>query len=120
MLMAELPQALRQFDLSYLDNGIVFSEGWDFPIDHMDGILERSTHLAVRPVECEPAQDGVEYRCHVVGLGKRSPAQLKVRALIEFPISWNKTEVKVLGVAGYDRQYIPMCSCLVSPFTESL
>ncbi|GFY38746.1 transposase [Trichonephila inaurata madagascariensis] len=45
-----------------------------FPIDHMDEILERNTHLAVRPAECEVAQDGVEYCGHVVGLGKRSPA----------------------------------------------
>ncbi|GFY59815.1 hypothetical protein TNIN_197151 [Trichonephila inaurata madagascariensis] len=50
MLMAELPQVHEQFDLSYLDNVVVFSDGCEFPIDHMDGILERNTHLAVRPV----------------------------------------------------------------------
>ncbi|GFW49914.1 uncharacterized protein TNCV_2314961 [Trichonephila clavipes] len=47
-------------------------KGWDFPIDHMDGILELNTHLAVRPAEFELAQDGVEYCSHVVGLGKQS------------------------------------------------
>ncbi|GFW96550.1 retrovirus-related Pol polyprotein from transposon 297 [Trichonephila clavipes] len=101
-------------------NVVVFSEGWDFPIDHIDAILKRNIRLVVRPAECELTQDGVEYRGHVVELGKWSPAQLKVRAIIDFQISRNKTEVKVLGVAGYDRQYIPICSCLVAPFTESL
>ncbi|GFX14083.1 uncharacterized protein TNCV_612881 [Trichonephila clavipes] len=86
MLMAELPQGHEKFDLSYFDNVVVFSEGWDFPIDHMDGILELNTHLAVRPAEFELAQDGVEYCSHVVGLGKQSPAQLKVRAIIDFSI----------------------------------
>ncbi|GFV39426.1 uncharacterized protein TNCV_1231251 [Trichonephila clavipes] len=45
MLMAELPQGHEKFDLSYFDNVVVFSEGWDFPIDHMDGILELNTHI---------------------------------------------------------------------------
>ncbi|GFV40116.1 hypothetical protein TNCV_31751 [Trichonephila clavipes] len=49
MLMTELPPRHEKFDLSYLDNRIVFSEFWDFQIDDVDGILERNTHLAVRP-----------------------------------------------------------------------
>ncbi|GFT33078.1 uncharacterized protein TNCV_4368001 [Trichonephila clavipes] len=51
--MPELPREYKKFDLSYLDNVVDFSEGWDFPIDHMDGILELNTHLAVRPAEFE-------------------------------------------------------------------
>ncbi|GFT02532.1 hypothetical protein TNCV_1487491 [Trichonephila clavipes] len=43
----------------------------------MDAILERNMRLEVRPAEFELAQDGVEYCSHVVGLGKKSPAQLK-------------------------------------------
>ncbi|GFS97797.1 uncharacterized protein TNCV_2017761 [Trichonephila clavipes] len=54
--------------------------GWDFPIDHMNATLERNIRLVVRSAECELAQDGVEYRGHVVGLVKRSPAQSKFRA----------------------------------------
>ncbi|GFW45841.1 retrovirus-related Pol polyprotein from transposon 17.6 [Trichonephila clavipes] len=107
MLMAELPQGHEKFDLSYFDNVVVFSESWDFPIDHMDGILELNTHLAVRLAKFELAQDDVEYCGHVVGLGKQSPAQLKARTMIDFSILRYKTQVKVWG---YDRQYIPMFS----------
>ncbi|GFV35905.1 uncharacterized protein TNCV_2866641 [Trichonephila clavipes] len=81
-VMPELSREYKKFDLSYLDNVVVFSEGWDFPIDHMDGILELNTHLAVRPAEFELAQDGVEYCCYVVGLGKQSPTQLKSKELL--------------------------------------
>ncbi|GFU11313.1 retrovirus-related Pol polyprotein from transposon 17.6 [Trichonephila clavipes] len=115
--MTKLPQGHEKFDLSYLDNVVVFS---DFPIDHMDAILERNTRLAVRPAECELAQNGVEYRGHIVGSGKRSPAKLKVWAIIDFSISRYKTQVKVLGLERYDRQYIPMFSRLVTPVTETL
>ncbi|GFX55190.1 uncharacterized protein TNCV_1156471 [Trichonephila clavipes] len=83
----ELPREYKKFDLSYLHNVVAFSEGWDFPIDHMDAILERNMRLAVRPAEFELAQDGVEYCGYVVWLGKQSPAQLKVRAIIDFSIS---------------------------------
>ncbi|GFT23332.1 hypothetical protein TNCV_2016241 [Trichonephila clavipes] len=85
----------------------MFTEGWDFPIDHMDGILELNTLLAVRLAKFELAQDDVEYCGHVVGLGKQSPAQLKARTMIDFSILRYKTQVKVLG---YERQYIPMFS----------
>ncbi|GFT43130.1 hypothetical protein TNCV_5119831 [Trichonephila clavipes] len=53
----------------------------------MDAILERNMRLVVSPAEFELAQDGVEYCGYVVGLGKQSPAQLKVRAIIDFSIS---------------------------------
>ncbi|GFX31222.1 retrovirus-related Pol polyprotein from transposon 17.6 [Trichonephila clavipes] len=115
-VMPELPREYKKFDLSYLHNVVVFSEGWNFPIDHMDALLERNMRLAVRPAEFELAQDGVEY-CGHVGLGKQSPAQLKVRAILDFSISRYKTQVNVLG---YDRQYIPMFSRLVTPVTETL
>ncbi|GFU36010.1 uncharacterized protein TNCV_4191201 [Trichonephila clavipes] len=88
----------------------------DFPIDHMDGILELNTHLAVRLAKFELAQDDVEYCGHVVGLGKQSPAQLKARTMIYFSILRYKTQVKVLG---YERQYIPMFSRLAVNFVTS-
>ncbi|GFW56341.1 uncharacterized protein TNCV_2088501 [Trichonephila clavipes] len=88
ILTAELLQKLGiccplRVPLRLKNSFYCFSRGLGlFPIDHIDEILERNTHLAVRPAECELAQDGVEYRGHVVGLGKWSPAQLKVKALI--------------------------------------
>ncbi|GFT25247.1 transposable element Tcb1 transposase [Trichonephila clavipes] len=86
--MPELPREYKKFDLSYLHNVGVFSEGWDFPIDQEGGgPMERNLRLAVRPAEFELAQEGVEYCGYVVGLGKQSPAQLKVRAIIDFSIS---------------------------------
>ncbi|GFY43848.1 uncharacterized protein TNIN_163891 [Trichonephila inaurata madagascariensis] len=117
--MTYLPPAKREIEceLRHVVSKPVVSPGH---LDREKYFLEGNTRLAVRLAECEVAQDGVEYCGHVVGLGKRSPTQLKVRALIHISISRYKTQVKVLGVAGYDRQYIPMFSCLVAPFTESL
>ncbi|GFX70391.1 hypothetical protein TNCV_249131 [Trichonephila clavipes] len=55
------------------------------------------------------------------GLGKRSPAQLKVQTILDFPVPRNKIQVRAfLGIAGYYRQYIPMFSSLAAPLTELL
>ncbi|GFW29111.1 retrovirus-related Pol polyprotein from transposon 17.6 [Trichonephila clavipes] len=54
-------------------------------------------------------------------LGKRSPAQLKVQTILDFPVPRTKTQVRAfLGIAGYYRQYIPMFSSLAAPLTELL
>ncbi|GFU66344.1 retrovirus-related Pol polyprotein from transposon 297 [Trichonephila clavipes] len=118
--MPELPREYKKFDLLCLDNVVIFSESADYPINHINKTLEQNARLTIEPVRRKFVQDSVKYLGYVVGLERRSFAQLKVETREIFPISRNKTEVKVLGVAGYDRQYIPMCSCLVAPFTESL
>ncbi|GFY48534.1 uncharacterized protein TNIN_498271 [Trichonephila inaurata madagascariensis] len=117
--MTYLPPTEREIEceLRHVVSKPVVSAGH---LDLEKYFLEGNTRLAVRPAECELVQDGVEYRGHVVGLGKQSSAQLKVRAIIDLSISRYKTQVKVLGLAEYYRQYIPMFSCLVTPVTETL
>ncbi|GFY59310.1 uncharacterized protein TNIN_315111 [Trichonephila inaurata madagascariensis] len=111
--MTYLPPAEREIEceLRHVVSKPVVSPG------HLDRekFLEGNTRLVVRPAEYELAQDGVEYRGHVVGLGKQSSARLKVRAIIDFSISRYKTQVKVLGLVDYYRQYILMFSCSVTP-----
>ncbi|GFY60516.1 retrovirus-related Pol polyprotein from transposon 297 [Trichonephila inaurata madagascariensis] len=100
-----------------------FLENWDDHISHIDKVLERiqNARLTIKPAKCKFAQDSVKYLGHVVGLGKRSPAQLKVQTILDFPVPRTKTQVRAfLGIAGYYRQYIPMFSSLAAPLTELL
>ncbi|GFX98966.1 hypothetical protein TNCV_4301411 [Trichonephila clavipes] len=80
-LMAELLQGCKKFALLYLDDVVIFSENWDDHISHIDKVLERirDARLTIKPAKCKFAQDSVKYLGHVVGLGKRSPAQLKFK-----------------------------------------
>ncbi|GFY42744.1 retrovirus-related Pol polyprotein from transposon 297 [Trichonephila inaurata madagascariensis] len=121
--MAELLQGCEKFVLPYLDDVAIFSENWDDHISHIDKVLERiqNARLTIKPAKCKFAQDSVKYLGHVVGLGKRSPAQLKVQTILDFPVPRTKTQVRAfLGIAGYYRQYIPMFSSLAAPLTEQL
>ncbi|GFY16983.1 retrovirus-related Pol polyprotein from transposon 297 [Trichonephila clavipes] len=52
---------------------------------------------------------------------RRSPAQLKVQTILDFPVPRTKTQVRAfLGIAGYYRQYIPMFLSLAAPLKELL
>ncbi|GFV23956.1 retrovirus-related Pol polyprotein from transposon 297 [Trichonephila clavipes] len=122
-LMAELLQGCEKFSLPYLDDVAIFSENWDDHMSHIDKVLERirDARLTIKPAKCKFAQDSVKYLGHVVGLGKRSPAHLKVQRILDFPVPRTKTQVRAfLGIAGYYRQYIPMFSSLAAPLTELL
>ncbi|GFV35471.1 retrovirus-related Pol polyprotein from transposon 297 [Trichonephila clavipes] len=121
--MAELLQGCEKFALSYLDDVAIFSENWDDHISHIDKVLERirDARLTIKPAKCKFTQDSVKYLGYVVGLGKRSPAQLKVQAILDFPVPRTKTQVRAfLEIAGYYRQYIPMFSSLAALLTELL
>ncbi|GFW14663.1 uncharacterized protein TNCV_1561261 [Trichonephila clavipes] len=118
--MAELFQGHGKFDLSYLDNVVVFSEGCDFPIDHKNRTSERNTRLVVRPAECELAQGGVEYCDHVVGLGKRSPAKLKVGAIIDLSISRNKIQPDCFFSYLIRHRGLPFPQCFGEKLLSSL
>ncbi|GFW81091.1 retrovirus-related Pol polyprotein from transposon 17.6 [Trichonephila clavipes] len=122
-LMAELLQGCEKFALPYLDDVAIFSENWDDHISHIEKVLERirDARLTIKPAKCKFAQDSVKYFGHVVELGKRSPAQLKVQTILDFPVPRTKTQVRAfLGIAGYHRQYIPMFSSSAAPLTELL
>ncbi|GFY50919.1 hypothetical protein TNIN_466391 [Trichonephila inaurata madagascariensis] len=98
-------------------------QNWDNHISHIDKVLEliQNARLTIKPAKCKFAQDSVKYLGHVVGLGKRSPAQLKVQTILDFPVSRSKTQVRAfLGIVGYYRQYIPTFLSLAAPLTELL
>ncbi|GFW69718.1 hypothetical protein TNCV_1883621 [Trichonephila clavipes] len=112
-LMAELLQGCEKFALPYLDDVAIFSENWDDHISHTDKVLERirDARLTIKQVKCKFAQDSVKYLGHVVGLGKRSPAQLKVQTILDFPVPRTKTQD--------DISVIP-CSCRPQAATTNL
>ncbi|GFY74657.1 hypothetical protein TNIN_5521 [Trichonephila inaurata madagascariensis] len=98
-------------------------QNWDYHISHIDKELERiqKACLIIKPEKCNFAQDNVKYLGPVVGLGKRSSAQLKVQTILDFPVPRTKTQVRAfLGIAGHYQQYIPMFSSLAAPLTELL
>ncbi|GFT30727.1 retrovirus-related Pol polyprotein from transposon 17.6 [Trichonephila clavipes] len=126
-LMANLLRNCEDFAVPYLDDIAIFSLAWDDHLKHLKDVFERlrSAKLHIKPSKCQFAQAYVKYLGHLVGQGLRTPGELKVQVIKDFPIPTNKTQVRAfLGLSGYYRRYIPefslSLSVIAAPLTDLL
>ncbi|GFS62208.1 retrovirus-related Pol polyprotein from transposon 297 [Trichonephila clavipes] len=122
-LMANLLRNCEDFAVPYLDDIAIFSLAWDDHLKHLKDVFERlrSAKLHIKPSKCQFAQAYVKYLGHLVGQGLRTPGELKVQVIKDFPIPTNKTQVRAfLGLSGYYRRYIPEFSVIAAPLTDLL
>ncbi|GFV28747.1 retrovirus-related Pol polyprotein from transposon 297 [Trichonephila clavipes] len=122
-LMAELLNGLEDFVVPYLDDIAIFSDTWESHIKHMETVLQRikRAKLTIKPSKCKFAQQNVKFLGHIVGQGFRTPSEIKVQAVLEFPTPRTKTQIcAFLGLAGYYQKYINLFSVIAAPLTDAL
>ncbi|GFW35729.1 retrovirus-related Pol polyprotein from transposon 297 [Trichonephila clavipes] len=122
-LMAELLNGLEDFVIPYLDDIAIFSDTWESHIKHMETVLQRikRAKLTIKPSKCKFAQQNVKFLGHIVGQGFRTPSEIKVQAVLEFPTPRTKTEIRAfLSLAGYYQKYINLFSVIAAPLTDAL
>ncbi|GFX80609.1 retrovirus-related Pol polyprotein from transposon 297 [Trichonephila clavipes] len=122
-LMANLLRNCEDFAVPYLDDIAIFSLAWDDHLKHLKDVFDhlRSAKLHIKPSKCQFAQEYVKYLGHLIGQGLRTPGELKVQVIKDFPIPTNKTQVRAfLGLSGYYRRYIPEFSVIAAPLTVLL
>ncbi|GFW90486.1 retrovirus-related Pol polyprotein from transposon 297 [Trichonephila clavipes] len=93
-LMANLLRNCEDFAVPYLDDIAIFSLAWDDHLKHLKDVFEhlRSAKLHIKPSKCQFAQAYVKYLGHLVGQGLRTPGELKVQVIKDFPILTNKMQ----------------------------
>ncbi|GFW67375.1 retrovirus-related Pol polyprotein from transposon 297 [Trichonephila clavipes] len=119
-LMAELLNGLDDFVVPYLDD---IGDTWESHIKHMETVLQRimRAKLMIKPSKCKFAQQNVKFLGHIVGQGFRTPSEIKVQAVLEFPTPRTKTQIRAfLGLAGYYQKYINLFSVIAAPLTDAL
>ncbi|GFX63895.1 retrovirus-related Pol polyprotein from transposon 297 [Trichonephila clavipes] len=122
-LMAELLNGLEDFVVPYLDDIAIFSDTWESHIKHKETVLQRikRAKLTIKPSKCKFAQQNVKFLGHIVGQGFRTPSEIKVQAVLEFPTPRTKTQIRAfLGIAGYYQKYINLFSVIAAPLTDAL
>ncbi|GFU82942.1 retrovirus-related Pol polyprotein from transposon 17.6 [Trichonephila clavipes] len=122
-LMANLLRNCEDFAVPYLDDIAIFSLAWDDHLKHLKDVFDhlRSAKLHIKPSKCQFSHAYVKYLGHLVSLGLRTPGELKVQVIKDFPIPTNKTQVKVfIGLSGYYRRCIPEFSVIAAPLTDLL
>ncbi|GFX28120.1 retrovirus-related Pol polyprotein from transposon 17.6 [Trichonephila clavipes] len=106
-----------------LDDVAIFSLTWDDHLKHLKAVFNRlrSAKLHIKPSKFQFSQAYVKYLGHLVGQGLRTPGELKVQVMKDFPIPTSKTQIIAFsGLAGYYRRYIPEISLIVAPLTDLL
>ncbi|GFX72293.1 retrovirus-related Pol polyprotein from transposon 297 [Trichonephila clavipes] len=122
-LMAELLNGLEDFVVPYLDDIAIFSDTWESHIKHIETVLQRikRAKLTIKPSKCKFAQQNVKFLGYIVGQGFRTPSEIKVQAVLEFPTPRTKTQIRAfLGIAGYYQKYINLFSVIAAPLTDAL
>ncbi|GBO42814.1 Retrovirus-related Pol polyprotein from transposon 297 [Araneus ventricosus] len=122
-LMAQVLENCDTFAVPYLDDIAIYSENWEDHLKHVDEVLKRigNAQLTIKPSKCKFAQNHTKYLGHIVGGGVRSPAEAKIKAVMEFPTPKTKTQIRAfLGLAGYYAHYVKNFSLIAAPLTQSL
>ncbi|GFW77158.1 hypothetical protein TNCV_2725881 [Trichonephila clavipes] len=86
-LMAQVLEGLEKFAMPYIDDIAIFSQGWKYHAKYIDIVLGRlrKAGLKVKPSKCKFAQEEVLFLGHRIGSGSRSPSDLKIKAIADFP-----------------------------------
>ncbi|KAF8768441.1 Retrovirus-related Pol polyprotein like [Argiope bruennichi] len=126
MLLVEAPGKAPRPCIDYrkLNSTIaIYSETWEEHLKHVDEVLKRigAANLTVKPSKCQLAQSRTKYLGHMVGDGVRTPAEAKIKAVIDFPTPKTKTQIRAfLGLAGYYAHYVEKFSVIAAPLTNAL
>ena len=122
-MVYQLLEGCEEYAVPYLDDIAIFSNNFSDHLRQVDIVLKRISDagLTIKPSKCKFAQAQVQYLGHIVGQGRRKPAELKIDAIKNFSPPKSKTEVRAfLGLAGYYSRYIPMFSSIAAPLTDAL
>ena len=107
----------------YLDDLVVFSNDWE---QHMQRLRElfrslSSANLTINLLKREFGHARVTFLGHVVGQGQVSPIDIKMKAIVEYPVPENKkTLMRFLAMAGYYRRFCRNFSMVAAPLTDLL
>ncbi|GFS96243.1 hypothetical protein TNCV_16221 [Trichonephila clavipes] len=101
-LMAELLKDLEDFVVPYLDDIAIFSETWKSHLKHMETVLQRikKAKLTIKPSKCRFAQQNFKLLGHIMGQGFRTPSEVRVQAVLEFPTPRTKNQMGLLRSCG--------------------
>jgi hypothetical protein len=122
-LMAQVLSGLELFAAPYIDDIAIFSQDWESHVKCVSKVLTclGKAGLTVKPSKCKFAQDHVKFLGHEVGSGKRSPSEVKIKAIQDFVTPTTKTQVRAfLGIVGYYSRYIKNYSVIAAPLTSAL
>ena len=107
--------------LIYLDDIISFGKTFDEAVENLQQVLERlrNAGLKLKPKKCDLFAKSVLFLGHIVSDEGVATDPKKVKAVREWPVPVNQTEVRsFLGLCGYYRRFIKGYADIAKPLTR--
>ena len=121
-LMHVVLAGFENFCNAYMDDIIIFSDSWEEHLEYIQLVVEnlRQAGLTAKPSKCCWDVASLSYLGHVVGKGKVSVPECKVKSIREFvkPVT-KKDQQSFLGTTGYYRKFIRDYSSRAHSLTEA-
>ena len=114
-------EQLDDFIVIFLDDILVYSRDLEAHVSHVRKTFEilRQHSLYAKVSKCEFFKTSVHYLGHVVSDHGLSPDPAKVRAVKQWKVPTNVSEVRsFLGLAGYYRRFIRDFAKIAAPLTN--
>jgi len=111
---------LDKFVNVYLDDILIYSKTWSDHLKHIEIVLDilRKEKLFGKFSKCIFGATEIEYLGHVLTQDGVRVDPHKVKAVREWPIPQNKTQIQsFLGFVNYYRRFIKNCSLIAKPLT---
>ena len=116
-------QGVGDFCRNYIDDIIIFSNSWCEHLRHLEvvfGIIDEN-NLSVNVDKLTIGKGTVTYLGHRIGNGRVAPVDIKIKAIIDYPVPKNRKQLmRFLGMAGYYRRFCARYSDLTAPLTDLL
>ncbi|KAL4379791.1 hypothetical protein GQ457_02G012610 [Hibiscus cannabinus] len=116
-------ELLRKTILVFLDDILVYSDGWEDHLNHLREVLGllRSHKLYAKKSKCCFGAHEVDYLGYVISRGCIAMEESKVQCISDWPTPNSVKELRgFLGLSGYYRRFIRGYGSIAKPLTDLL